>query len=102
MNFIHFNSYCQLSHSNESEVVCDTNIKNSMLVDSFYEILLQDVEKLKQNSIKQDSISVMNNKKDIFRKKIKNVAVITSLVVLQITFGFDPKFTAINLVWLFL
>ena len=28
------------------------------------------------------------------------VAIITSLVVLQIAFGFDPKFCIINLVWL--
>ncbi len=30
----------------------------------------------------------------------KPIVITTSLIVLQIVFGFDPKFTLINLIWL--
>ncbi len=30
----------------------------------------------------------------------KPIVITTSLIVLQIIFGFDPKFTLINLIWL--
>jgi hypothetical protein len=38
--------------------------------------------------------------KDLKRKANRNTAVFISLVGLQIAFGFDPKFTIINFVWL--
>ncbi|MEN2401755.1 hypothetical protein GKZ90_0018345 [Flavobacterium sp. MC2016-06] len=31
----------------------------------------------------------------------KTIVVTTSLVVLQLIFGFDPKFSIINIIWLF-
>jgi len=33
-------------------------------------------------------------------KHKKPIVITTSLIVLQIVFGFDPKFTLINLIWL--
>jgi hypothetical protein len=41
----------------------------------------------------------MENKKEKFFNK-KRIIILTSLVALQVVFGFDPKFTAINLIWL--
>jgi hypothetical protein len=41
----------------------------------------------------------MQPKKEKFLNK-KRIVILSSLVVLQVAFGFDPKFTAINLVWL--
>ena len=34
-------------------------------------------------------------------KHRKPVIITTSVVVLQLVFGFDPKFCAINIIWLF-
>ena len=35
-------------------------------------------------------------------KKYKKILIISiSVVILQLLFGFDPKFTLINLIWLF-
>ena len=41
----------------------------------------------------------MKTKKEKFFTT-KRVVILTSLVALQVAFGFDPKFTAINLIWL--
>lgn len=36
------------------------------------------------------------------KKRLRKIAVITlSVTVLQLAFGFDPKFCIINLIWLF-
>jgi len=36
-----------------------------------------------------------------FRKHRKPIIITTSVIVLQLMFGFDPKFCAINIIWLF-
>jgi hypothetical protein len=41
----------------------------------------------------------MEPKKEKFLNT-KRIVILTSLVALQVAFGFDPKFTIINLVWL--
>lgn len=45
------------------------------------------------------TINNMENKKEKFITK-KRIIIVAALVGLQIAFGFDPKFTIINLVWL--
>lgn len=42
--------------------------------------------------------NMQDNKEKFFNKK--RIIILTSLVALQVAFGFDPKFTAINLIWL--
>jgi type III secretory pathway component EscV len=41
----------------------------------------------------------MNLKKQIIKYK-KPIIIITALIVLQLIYGFDPKFCFINLIWL--
>jgi len=38
--------------------------------------------------------------KTIFLRYKKPIIIITSVIILQIIFGFDPKFLIINLIWL--
>ena len=40
--------------------------------------------------------------KALFSKYRKPIIIIGSLIVLQLLFGFDPKFCIINIIWLFL
>ena len=39
--------------------------------------------------------------KSFWQKHRKNIIIVTSVIVLQLIFGFDPKFCIINIVWLF-
>ncbi|MEY4135434.1 MAG: hypothetical protein RL386_1784 [Bacteroidota bacterium] len=39
--------------------------------------------------------------KTFFLKYKKPVVITASVVVLQLVFGFDPKFCIINIIWLF-
>jgi len=39
--------------------------------------------------------------KTFFIKYKKPIIITTSVVVLQLIFGFDPKFSIINIIWLF-
>lgn len=39
--------------------------------------------------------------KTFFIKYKKPIIITTSVVVLQVIFGFDPKFSIINIIWLF-
>jgi hypothetical protein len=39
--------------------------------------------------------------KDVLLKYKKPLVITTSVIVLQLVFGFDPKFCIINVVWLF-
>jgi len=39
--------------------------------------------------------------KPFFIKYKKPIIITTSVVVLQLIFGFDPKFSIINIIWLF-
>lgn len=39
--------------------------------------------------------------KDVFIKYKKEIVITTSVIVLQLIFGFDPKFCIINIIWLF-
>lgn len=55
---------------------------------------IHDTAKIKQNLSKN-----MKDKEEKFFNK-KRIIILTSLVALQVAFGFDPKFTAINLIWL--
>lgn len=42
-----------------------------------------------------------NTMKSILIKYKKPLVITTSVVVLQLIFGFDPKFCIINIIWLF-
>ena len=42
-----------------------------------------------------------NAMKDFILKNRKKIVIILAVTLLDIVFGFDPKFTIINLVWLF-
>lgn len=53
---------------------------------------------LKDSNLFNKKENKMEPKEKIFTTK--KIIIITSLVALQIAFGFDPKFTAINLIWL--
>jgi len=35
------------------------------------------------------------------RRHRKAIVITSSVIVLQLVFGFDPKFCAINIIWLF-
>ena len=39
--------------------------------------------------------------KNFFIKYKKPIVVTLSITILQLLFGFDPKFTLINIIWLF-
>lgn len=39
--------------------------------------------------------------KPVWKKYRKPIIITTSVVVLQLIFGFDPKFCIINIIWLF-
>jgi hypothetical protein len=43
----------------------------------------------------------VNSMKDFIIKYKKPIIITLSVTVLQLIFGFDPKFTIINLIWLF-
>ena len=40
--------------------------------------------------------------KTFFKKYRKQTIIVLSVLSLQLIFGFDPKFTIINLIWLFI
>jgi hypothetical protein len=42
------------------------------------------------------------NMKEKFIKYKKTIIIMTAVVVLQLIFGFDPKFCIINIIWLFI
>lgn len=44
-----------------------------------------------------EQIAAMYN---LYRRYQKTVVITTSVIILNFAFGFDPKFTIINLVWL--
>ena len=48
----------------------------------------------------QDVVKFLEMRQQIIKYK-KPIIITTSLVALQLLFGFDPKFTIINIVWLF-
>lgn len=48
----------------------------------------------------QDVVKSMHMRQKIIKYK-KPIIITTSLVALQLAFGFDPKFTIINIIWLF-
>ena len=48
----------------------------------------------------QDVVKIMRMRQQVIKYK-KPIIITTSLVVLQLLFGFDPKFTIINIIWLF-
>jgi hypothetical protein len=78
----------------------DTTQKDIILSEKKQQIELEplccvhNTTKINQNLSKN-----MENKKEKFFNK-KRIIILTSLVALQVVFGFDPKFTAINLIWL--
>ncbi len=39
--------------------------------------------------------------KEFLTKHRKPIVIITSVIVLQVIFGFDPKFCIINIIWLY-
>jgi hypothetical protein len=39
--------------------------------------------------------------KELFIKYKKQLIITSSVVILQLLFGFDPKFCIINIIWLF-
>jgi hypothetical protein len=39
--------------------------------------------------------------KELIFKYKKQVIITASVILLQVIFGFDPKFTLINIIWLF-
>lgn len=39
--------------------------------------------------------------KTFFQKNKKPIIIITAITILQLIWGFDPKFCIINIVWLF-
>jgi len=39
--------------------------------------------------------------KPFWQKRRKQIIITISVIVLQLIFGFDPKFCMINLIWLF-
>jgi hypothetical protein len=39
--------------------------------------------------------------KPFYKKYRKAIIITTAVIVLQVVFGFDPKFCIINIVWLF-
>jgi hypothetical protein len=41
------------------------------------------------------------NSMNFFKKYKKPIIIITSITILQLIFGFDPKFCIINIIWLF-
>jgi len=77
--------------SNIDTLSVDTSLEKKLCFNSCYYVC---------NHI--DSIKIINNmenKKEKFFTK-KRVVIVSALIGLQIAFGFDPKFTIINLVWL--
>lgn len=81
------------------------NLEDSLentLDDSSYYFISSDIDNICGWLSYQDSIAQSQKNKELLQTRRKRIAVISSLVVLQATFGFDPKFTLINLVWLFL
>ena len=44
---------------------------------------------------------VVETMKDILLKYKKPIIITLSVILLQLIFGFDPKFTLINIIWLF-
>ena len=45
--------------------------------------------------------AAVNTMKDLIIKYKKPIIITLSVTVLQLIFGFDPKFTLINIIWLF-
>lgn len=89
----------KINHLNDS---IKTNVysQDTISVDS---CINQHKEMCVMLSRKIDSLDmkIKNQKeKDLKRKANRNTAVFISLVGLQMAFGFDPKFTIINFVWL--
>jgi len=39
--------------------------------------------------------------KELIFKYKKQIVITASVILLQLIFGFDPKFTLINIIWLF-
>jgi hypothetical protein len=39
--------------------------------------------------------------KELIFKYKKQIIITASVILLQVIFGFDPKFTLINIIWLF-
>ncbi len=103
-----FNIYSQDTTNIDS---CKINYLNDSLKTNVYSqdtinvdiCLNQHKEMCIMLSRKIDSLDmkIKNQKeKDLKRKANRNTAVFISLVGLQMAFGFDPKFTFINFIWL--
>jgi hypothetical protein len=46
-------------------------------------------------------VVILQDMKELFIKYKKPIIIIVSITILQIIFGFDPKFCLINIIWLF-
>jgi hypothetical protein len=88
---------CAFSANAQSVDSCEivNSIKNE---DSLLVYTISSSSLVTSDSIFSKNIN-MQPKKEKFLNK-KRIVILSSLVVLQVAFGFDPKFTAINLVWL--
>lgn len=85
---------------NFSEPSYDSGIQH---IDSIEKIKIYDSSShsiaVDTSVLDKKTLQNMENKKEKFFNK-KRIVILTSLVALQVAFGFDPKFTAINLIWL--
>ena len=78
----------------------DTTQKDIILLEKKQQIELEPLCCVhNKTKINQNLSKNMENKEEKFFNK-KRIIILTSLVALQVAFGFDPKFTAINLIWL--
>lgn len=104
-------SLCKSQTTSDSCDIVDRNIptyghKNDTIysLDSLLWVSDSSNTDMKLNSSKENISNQIlrqnmeKNKEKFFNKK--RVIILTSLVALQVAFGFDPKFTAINLIWL--
>jgi hypothetical protein len=104
-------SLCKSQTTSDSCDIVDRNIstyghKNDTIysLDSLLWVTDSSNTDMKLNSSKENISNQIlrqnmeKNKEKFFNKK--RVIILTSLVALQVAFGFDPKFTAINLIWL--
>jgi hypothetical protein len=93
------NASGQTLHKGDScHVFYDTS--QNLQQDSCFETISGDIKDLYQKVASQDSLIQAQKDKEILHKKRKKIVVVSSLIVLQVVFGFDPKFTLINLIWL--
>jgi hypothetical protein len=97
--FLFLNASGQTIHERDSCHIFHVTSQN-LQQDSCFEILSGDLKDLYQKVASQDSLIQAQKNKEILHQKRKKIVVVSSLIVLQVVFGFDPKFTLINLIWL--